>query len=189
MNVQNERRSDPEDFGARITRFGVTVEKIWNFEVSVLFSWIFLSLGTFLELFFKFQGHNYKIRDCGMILEKMRGLGAKCQKMEFPGIILLKKNPWTKSMSPLTVPARSTMDRRPWPASGAHRSSASGHCGAQGHQGRGRGQGVGVGEPVKGLTGGRVAARWPGDGVKRRWWLVLGEVGFAVSGVSKGGRG
>jgi hypothetical protein len=54
MNAYNERRSDPEDFGARITRFGVAVKKIWNFEVSGLFSWIFLRLGTFLELFFKF---------------------------------------------------------------------------------------------------------------------------------------
>jgi hypothetical protein len=28
-----KRRCDPENFGARITRFGVVVEKIWNFEV------------------------------------------------------------------------------------------------------------------------------------------------------------
>jgi hypothetical protein len=28
-----KRRSDPENFGARITRFGVVVEKIRNFEV------------------------------------------------------------------------------------------------------------------------------------------------------------
>jgi hypothetical protein len=28
-----KRRSDPENFGARITRFGVVVEKIWNFVV------------------------------------------------------------------------------------------------------------------------------------------------------------
>jgi hypothetical protein len=42
--------------GARITRFGVAVEKIWNFEVSGLFLWIFLRLGTALELFFKHQG-------------------------------------------------------------------------------------------------------------------------------------
>jgi hypothetical protein len=55
--------------------------------------------------------------------------------------------------------------------------------------GKGRGWGVGVGEPVKGLTGGRAAARWPGDGGKRRRRLVLGEVGVADSGVSKGGRG
>jgi hypothetical protein len=56
MNPRKERGSDSENFGTRITRFGVVVEKIWNFEVSGLFLWIFLRLGTFLELFFKFQG-------------------------------------------------------------------------------------------------------------------------------------
>jgi hypothetical protein len=54
MNAWNERRSDPENFGEGITRFGVLVEKIRNSEVSWLFLWIFLRLGTFLELFFKF---------------------------------------------------------------------------------------------------------------------------------------
>jgi hypothetical protein len=53
MNAWNER-SDPKNFGEGITRFGVVVEKIRNFEVSGLFLWIFLRLGTFLELFFKF---------------------------------------------------------------------------------------------------------------------------------------
>jgi hypothetical protein len=50
MNARKERGSDFENFGTRITRFGVVVETIWNFEVSGLFLWIFLRLGTFLEL-------------------------------------------------------------------------------------------------------------------------------------------
>jgi hypothetical protein len=45
MNAQKERGSDPENFGTRITRFGVVVEKIWIFEVLELFLWIFLRLG------------------------------------------------------------------------------------------------------------------------------------------------
>jgi hypothetical protein len=80
MNARKERGSYSENFDTRITRFGVVVEKIWNFEVSGLFLWIFLRLGTFLELFFKFQGPNYKIMDCGLILEKLRGLSVKCRK-------------------------------------------------------------------------------------------------------------
>jgi hypothetical protein len=55
MNAQIERGSDSENFGTRITGFGVGVENIWNFEVLGLFLWIFLSLGAFLELFFKFR--------------------------------------------------------------------------------------------------------------------------------------
>jgi hypothetical protein len=56
MNAQKERGSNSENFGTRITGFGVVVEKIWIFDVLELFLWIFLRLGTFLELFFKFPG-------------------------------------------------------------------------------------------------------------------------------------
>jgi hypothetical protein len=33
MNAQKERGSDSENFGERITEFGVTVAKIWRNEV------------------------------------------------------------------------------------------------------------------------------------------------------------
>jgi hypothetical protein len=52
MNAQKERESDSENFGTRITRFGDVVEKILIFEVWELFLWIFLRLGTFLQIFF-----------------------------------------------------------------------------------------------------------------------------------------
>jgi hypothetical protein len=55
MNAKNEGRSDPENFGARITRFGVVVEKIWNFNVSGYF-WNFPRLRTFLEILFQIPG-------------------------------------------------------------------------------------------------------------------------------------
>jgi hypothetical protein len=48
MNAQRERGSDSENFGTRITGFGVVVGKICIFEVLELFLGIFLRLGTFL---------------------------------------------------------------------------------------------------------------------------------------------
>jgi hypothetical protein len=90
-------------------------------------------------IIFQFWGPNCKIRDCGLVLEKLRGLSAKCQKLEFPGIVFLEENPWTKSTSSWTAPARSTVDRRPLPCSGAHRSSPSGRSGARELRPRGGG--------------------------------------------------
>jgi hypothetical protein len=145
-------------------------------------------------IIFQFRGPNCKIRECGLILEKLRGLHAKCQKLEFPGIVFLKENLWTKSMSPWTAPARSTMDRRPLPCSGAHRSSASGRSGAQelrprggGVEGRARELNDGVAtarEAVEGrLTGGGASARnGDGKGTLRAKRSSVGGVGVFIEG-------
>jgi hypothetical protein len=62
---------------------------------------------------FQILGPNCKFLDCGLILEKLRCLNAKCRKLEFPGIIYLKD---TCGPSPRVVNragrARSTVDRR-----------------------------------------------------------------------------
>jgi hypothetical protein len=82
-------------------------------------------------IFFQIPGSDCKFMNCGLISKKPRGLSAKCTKLDFPGIVFLKENPWTESASPWTTPAWSTVDRRPLPRSGAHRSSASGRFGAR----------------------------------------------------------
>jgi hypothetical protein len=73
------------------------VEKIWNFDVSGLFLCIFLRLGTLLGVFFKNQGSNYEIMDCGLILEKPRGFFAKLPVIIDFKIIFVRKKAWTRS--------------------------------------------------------------------------------------------
>jgi hypothetical protein len=97
---------------------------------------------------FQIHGSDCKFMDCGLILKKLRGLSAKCLKLDFLGIVFLKENPWT-------APARSTVDRRPLPRSGARRSSASGRSGAQELRTRGGEEEGRAGE----LNGGVAAAR------------------------------
>jgi hypothetical protein len=122
------------------------------------------------EIIFQFRWPNCKIRDCGLILQKLMGLSAKCQKLKFPGIVFLEQNPWTKSTSSWTAPAWSTVDWRPVPRSGAHRSSAAGRSGARELRARGGGGerragevngGVAVSREVVGrrLTDGGASAR------------------------------
>jgi hypothetical protein len=77
MNAKGERESDSENFGTRITEFGVVVGKIRRFEVLRAILWIFLGLGSSLELFFKNQGLSTKTMDRGLITQKSRGFYAR----------------------------------------------------------------------------------------------------------------
>jgi hypothetical protein len=64
------------------------------------FGAIFVNFSEARDLFvniFQILGPNCKFLDCGLILEKPRGLSAKCPKLEFPGIIFLKE---TRGPSP-----------------------------------------------------------------------------------------
>jgi hypothetical protein len=50
-----------------------------------------------LDLFFRNQGSNGKIMNCGLILEKLRGFFAKLPRIIDFGIICVRKKPWTRS--------------------------------------------------------------------------------------------
>jgi hypothetical protein len=50
-------------------------------------------LEVFLELFLKIRGASYKYVGCGLILEKMRGLSAKCREMGFSMNYFVEENP------------------------------------------------------------------------------------------------
>jgi hypothetical protein len=59
--------------------------------------WIFLRLGTRLELFFKIEGRNYEIMDHGLILEKLGGFFAKLSGLIDFKLIFVRKKMWTQS--------------------------------------------------------------------------------------------
>jgi hypothetical protein len=119
--------------------------------------WIFSEARDLFVIIFQILGSDCKFMDCGLISKKSRGLSAKCPKLDFLGIVFLKENPWTESTSLWTAPARSTVDRRPLPRSGARRSSASGHSGARELRPRGGGEEGRVGEPNGGVAAAREA--------------------------------
>jgi hypothetical protein len=100
-------------------------------------------------IIFQIPRSDCKFMDCGLILKKPRGLSAKCPKLDFPGIVIPKENPWTAL-------ARSTVDWRPMPRSGARQSSASDRSGARELRPRGGGEEGRVGKPK------RLGRRWKG---------------------------
>jgi hypothetical protein len=64
------------------------------------FGAIFVDFSEARDLFviiFQIPGSNYKFLDYGFILEKLRGLNAKCPKLDFLGIVFLKE---TRGPSP-----------------------------------------------------------------------------------------
>jgi hypothetical protein len=60
---------------------------------------------------FQILGPNCKFLDCGLILEKPRGLSAKCPKLEFPGILFLKETRGPRA-APVHGGSRSSSWRR-----------------------------------------------------------------------------
>jgi hypothetical protein len=59
-------------------------------------------------IIFQIPGPKCKFLDSGLILKKPWGPNAKCPKLDFPRIVFLKENPWTKSTCPWTTGARPT---------------------------------------------------------------------------------
>jgi hypothetical protein len=72
-------------------------------------------------IIFQISRPNCKFLDCGLILKKPWGLSAKCPKLDFLRIVVLKENPWTESTCPWTTGApvhrglASVADRRSSP--------------------------------------------------------------------------
>jgi hypothetical protein len=112
-------------------------------------------LGVFLEIFLKIRGASCKYVGCGLILDKMRGQSAKCWEMGFSWNYFVEEKPVDQFQ--VDRVARSTMDRRPLPHAGAHRSSAFSRSGALELRPRGRGGRGKHGGPDSGLTGAQKA--------------------------------
>jgi hypothetical protein len=80
--------------------------KIYEF---LKFGAIFVDFSEARDLFvniFQILGPNCKFMDCELILEKPKGLSAKCPKLEFPGIIFLKetREPSPRARGPRVAP-------------------------------------------------------------------------------------
>jgi hypothetical protein len=128
--------------------------------------------------------------DCGLIYNKVRGLSAKCEEIGFSRNYFVDEKPvdqvhisWTKGA--LGSPWTGTMaDLRSSPELGLRP--------LRGSRSLGKGAGEVEEAALSTFVGSSELGRWGNDGAaERNGWRrsVLGEVGVADSGASKGGRG
>jgi hypothetical protein len=74
--------------------------ELWLKRYEFLKFWSYFVDSEARDLFviiFQILGSDCNFLDCGLILEKPRGLNAKCLKLDFPGIVFLKE---TRGPSP-----------------------------------------------------------------------------------------
>jgi hypothetical protein len=165
--------TNSEKFGKRIARIRVVVVKIWQKEF----------IGTYLEFLevaraifgyiFKNQGSSWKFVDCGLIVEKGRGLTRKMARISN---FKLFPNSKCRGLGPCLMDqrrARSMVDRPPWPTMELTGAQPSGRSGPQ-----------------------RLATRWEKGGYYRDSILPSTEAWEAAhrrwsfgSGWQQGGRG
>jgi hypothetical protein len=77
MNAWNERGSDSDNFGERITEFEVTVAKIWQKEViGTYLQFLEVARGIF-GIIFEIRGASCECVDYRLIMENGRGVICK----------------------------------------------------------------------------------------------------------------
>jgi hypothetical protein len=118
-------------------------------------------------IIFQIPGFDCKFLDCGLILEKSRGLNEKMPKIRISRNYFAKGNPWTESTSPWTT--ETPVHGGPTVDGGTELvgASTSGRSGVHGRRPRGGRGGVACGECGGRLIGARAAVWRPGVAAAR----------------------